>query len=89
MTAAHNPDLVLLDIVLGDEDGRDVLRELQNDKRRSYDISHWSSLESERIGGAQARSRRLHVVEAFSLGEVSARIESVLGVLGELQAARD
>lgn len=77
MIAAHNPDLVLLDIVLGDEDGRDVLRELQMISDVPTIFLTGRGLESERIAGLKLGADD-YVVKPFSLGEVSARIESVL-----------
>ncbi|MGA2432417.1 MAG: response regulator transcription factor [Acidimicrobiales bacterium] len=77
LTATHNPELVLLDIVLGSEDGRDVLRELRLISDVPTIFLTGRGLESERIAGLKLGADD-YVVKPFSLGEVSARIESVL-----------
>jgi two-component system, OmpR family, phosphate regulon response regulator PhoB len=75
--ASHEPDLVLLDVVLGDEDGRDLLQEL----RRVSDIPviflTGRGLETDRIAGLKMGADD-YVVKPFSPRELSARIESVL-----------
>ena len=76
-TAAFGPDLVLLDIVLGAEDGRDVLRELRLISDVPVIFLTGRGLESERITGLKLGADD-YIVKPFSLGEVSARIESVL-----------
>jgi DNA-binding response OmpR family regulator len=75
--AAREPDLVLLDIVLGEEDGRDVLRELRHFSDVPTIFLTGRGLESERIAGLKMGADD-YIVKPFSLGEVSARIESVL-----------
>jgi len=77
LTATQNPDLVLLDIVLGSEDGRDVLRELRLISDVPTIFLTGRGLESERIAGLKLGADD-YIVKPFSLGEVSARIESVL-----------
>ena len=77
LTATLSPDLVLLDIVLGDEDGRDVLRELRLISDVPTIFLTGRGLESERIAGLKLGADD-YIVKPFSLGEVSARIESVL-----------
>src|ERR1017187_7133792 len=76
-TSALSPDLVLLDIVLGSEDGRDVLRELRLISDVPTIFLTGRGLESERIAGLKLGADD-YIVKPFSLGEVSARIESVL-----------
>ena len=76
-TSAMEPDLVLLDIVLGTEDGRDVLRELRLISDVPVIFLTGRGLESERIAGLKLGADD-YIVKPFSLGEVSARIESVL-----------
>jgi DNA-binding response OmpR family regulator len=76
-TSAFGPDLVLLDIVLGAEDGRDVLRELRLISDVPVIFLTGRGLESERITGLKLGADD-YIVKPFSLGEVSARIESVL-----------
>ncbi len=75
--AAHEPDLVLLDIVLGDEDGREILREMRFVSDVPTIFLTGRGLESERIAGLKLGADD-YIVKPFSLGEVSARIESVL-----------
>ncbi len=76
-TSSMEPDLVLLDIVLGTEDGRDVLRELRLISDVPVIFLTGRGLESERIAGLKLGADD-YIVKPFSLGEVSARIESVL-----------
>lgn len=76
-TSALAPDLVLLDIVLGTEDGRDVFREIRLISDVPTIFLTGRGLESERIAGLKMGADD-YIVKPFSLGEVSARIESVL-----------
>ena len=76
-TSSGEPDLVLLDIVLGAEDGRDVLRELRLISDVPTIFLTGRGLESERIAGLKMGADD-YIVKPFALGEVSARIESVL-----------
>jgi DNA-binding response OmpR family regulator len=76
-TSSLAPDLVLLDIVLGTEDGRDVFRELRLISDVPTIFLTGRGLESERIAGLKMGADD-YIVKPFSLGEVSARIESVL-----------
>jgi DNA-binding response OmpR family regulator len=76
-TSSADPDLVLLDIVLGAEDGRDVLRELRLISDVPTIFLTGRGLESERIAGLKMGADD-YIVKPFALGEVSARIESVL-----------
>lgn len=75
--AQHEPDLVLLDIVLGDEDGREILREMRFVSDVPTIFLTGRGLESERIAGLKLGADD-YVVKPFSLGELSARIETVL-----------
>jgi len=75
--AQQAPDLVLLDIVLGTEDGRDVLRELRQLSDVPVIFLTGRGLESDRIAGLKMGADD-YVVKPFSLGELSARVESVL-----------
>ena len=75
--AERAPDLVLLDIVLGTEDGRDVLRELRQLSDVPVIFLTGRGLESDRIAGLKMGADD-YVVKPFSLGELSARVESVL-----------
>jgi DNA-binding response OmpR family regulator len=76
-TSTVEPDLVLLDIVLGAEDGRDVLREIRLMSDVPTIFLTGRGLEAERIAGLKLGADD-YIVKPFSLGEVSARIESVL-----------
>ncbi len=76
-TASMTPDLVLLDIGLGEEDGRDVLKEIRLISDVPTIFLTGRGLESERIAGLKLGADD-YIVKPFSLGEVSARIESVL-----------
>ncbi len=76
-TSSMEPDLILLDIVLGSEDGRDVLRELRLISDVPTIFLTGRGLEAERIAGLKMGADD-YIVKPFSLGEVSARIESVL-----------
>lgn len=75
--SANEPELVLLDIVLGSEDGREVLRELRLISDVPVIFLTGRGLETERIAGLKLGADD-YVVKPFSLGEVSARIETVL-----------
>ena len=76
-TASMMPDLVLLDIGLGEEDGRDILKEIRLISDVPTIFLTGRGLESERIAGLKLGADD-YIVKPFSLGEVSARIESVL-----------
>lgn len=75
--SSMEPDLVLLDIVLGSEDGRDVLKEIRLLSDVPTIFLTGRGLEAERIAGLKLGADD-YIVKPFSLGEVSARIESVL-----------
>jgi two-component system, OmpR family, phosphate regulon response regulator PhoB len=75
--SASEPDLVILDIVLGSEDGREVLRELRLISDVPTIFLTGRGLESERIAGLKLGADD-YMVKPFSLGEMSARIESIL-----------
>lgn len=77
LSSSMEPDLILLDIVLGSEDGRDVLGELRLISDVPTIFLTGRGLETERIAGLKMGADD-YVVKPFSLGEVSARIESVL-----------
>ena len=86
--AANEPDLVLLDIVLGDEDGRDILREMRFISDVPTIFLTGRGLESERIAGLKLGADD-YIVKPFSLGELSARIESVLRRTGSNAVERE
>jgi DNA-binding response OmpR family regulator len=75
--SVSEPDLVILDIVLGSEDGREVLRELRLISDVPTIFLTGRGLESERIAGLKLGADD-YMVKPFSLGEMSARIESIL-----------
>jgi DNA-binding response OmpR family regulator len=87
-TSALAPDLVLLDIVLGTEDGRDVFREIRLISDVPTIFLTGRGLESERIAGLKMGADD-YIVKPFSLGEVSARIESVLRRSNSSVASKD
>jgi two-component system, OmpR family, phosphate regulon response regulator PhoB len=77
MVATHQPDLVLLDVMMPARDGLDVL----NDLRKTSDVPVIlvSALgeEADRVLGLKMGADD-YVVKPFSAAELSARIESVL-----------
>ena len=77
-TALEEPDLVLLDIVLGEEDGRDVLRELRLVSDVPVDLPH-RPRPRDPSGSPDSSSARTTTSSSPSrLPEVTARIETVL-----------
>lgn len=75
--SSMEPDLVILDIVLGSEDGRELLGELRLISDVPVIFLTGRGLETERIAGLKLGADD-YIVKPFSLGEVSARIESIL-----------
>jgi two-component system phosphate regulon response regulator PhoB len=75
--AGREPDLVLLDVVLGQEDGRELLRELRTLSDVPVVFLTGRGLETDRIAGLRMGADD-YVVKPFSPGELAARIESVL-----------
>jgi DNA-binding response OmpR family regulator len=75
--SSMEPELVLLDIVLGVEDGREILRDLRSISDVPVIFLTGRGLETERIAGLKLGADD-YIVKPFSLGEVSARIETVL-----------
>jgi DNA-binding response OmpR family regulator len=71
------PSLLLLDIVLGNEDGRDILREVRQISDVPAIFLTGRGLESDRIAGLKMGADD-YIVKPFSLAELSARIETVL-----------
>jgi DNA-binding response OmpR family regulator len=88
--AQSEPDLLLLDIVLGADDGREVLREVRTMSDVPVIFITGRGLESDRIAGLKMGADD-YLVKPFSLGELSARIESVLrrtsGTHGRVEGA--
>ena len=75
--AAPDADLVLIDILLGDEDGRDLLRELRQISDVPVVFLTGQGHEMDRIAGLKMGADD-YIVKPFSSGELSARVESVL-----------
>ena len=75
--AAPEADLVLIDIVLGDEDGRDLLTELRQISDVPVVFLTGRGHEMDRIAGLKMGADD-YIVKPFSPGELSARVESVL-----------
>lgn len=73
----REPDLVLLDIVLGGEDGRDILRELRCVSDVPVVFLTGRGLEMDRVAGLKMGADD-YVVKPFSPAELTARIESLL-----------
>lgn len=86
--SAALPDLVLLDIVLGKEDGREVFRELRLLGDVPTIFLTGRGLETDRVAGLKMGADD-YMVKPFSLAEVSARIESVLRRATGSALARD
>ncbi|MCU1490032.1 MAG: two component transcriptional regulator, winged helix family [Acidimicrobiaceae bacterium] len=75
--AVREPDLVLLDVVLGGEDGRDLLHELRLMGNAPAVFLTGRGLEMDRIAGLRMGADD-YIVKPFSPGELSARIANVL-----------
>jgi DNA-binding response OmpR family regulator len=75
--ATGPPDLVLLDVVLGGEDGRDLLVKLREKSDVPAVFLTGRGLEMDRIAGLRMGADD-YIVKPFSRGELSARIETVL-----------
>jgi DNA-binding response OmpR family regulator len=75
--AERAPDLVLLDVVLGGEDGRDLLVQLRQKSDVPAVFLTGRGLEGDRIAGLRMGADD-YIVKPFSRGELSARIETVL-----------
>jgi DNA-binding response OmpR family regulator len=71
------PDLVLLDVALGSEDGRELLREIRCLSDVPVVFLTGRGLEIDRIAGLRMGADD-YVVKPFSPGELTARIETVL-----------
>lgn len=75
--SSHKIDLTLLDITLELDDGRDVFRELRLVSDVPIIFLTGLAHESDRIDGLKMGADD-YIVKPLSLGEISARIESVL-----------
>ena len=82
------PDLVLLDVVLGGEDGRDLLVKLRQKSDVPAVFLTGRGLEGDRIAGLRMGADD-YIVKPFSRGELSARIETVLRRARPAPAAPD
>jgi DNA-binding response OmpR family regulator len=84
--ASWDPDIVLLDIMLGDEDGRELLGQM----RRLSDVPvvflSGRGHEVDRIAGLKSGADD-YLVKPFSPGELAARMEAVLRRSGSRQQA--
>ncbi len=79
MSAEHNPDLVVLDIMLPGIDGLEVMRRLHegDSPRPAVILLTAKGEESDRIVGLR-RGADDYVVKPFSPGELVARVQAVL-----------
>ena len=75
--AAEEADLVLLDVTLGTEDGRELLGELRYLSDVPIVFLTGRGLEVDRIAGLKMGADD-YIVKPFSPGELTARVESVL-----------
>ena len=76
-TLHHDHDLVLLDVGLGDDDGRDVLARIREAGDLPVIMLTGAGEETDRIVGLKLGADD-YVTKPFSPGELVARIESVL-----------
>jgi DNA-binding response OmpR family regulator len=77
LARSEAPDLVLLDLMLPDRDGRDVCRELRRESSVPIIMVTARGTESDRIVGLELGGDD-YVGKPFSVGEVAARIRAVL-----------
>ena len=82
---ARQPDLVLLDVMLPDGDGRDVLRELRQLSRVPVVMLTARGEEMDRVLGLELGADD-YVTKPFSAAELVARIRAVLRRTGEARA---
>ena len=80
--AARPPDLVLLDLMLPDIDGRDVCRALRESSQVPIIMLTARGLETDRVVGLELGADD-YVVKPFSFAELAARIRAVLRRGGE------
>jgi two-component system response regulator RegX3 len=73
----RSPDLVLLDIMLPDGDGRDLLREIRNTSRTPVIMVTARGQEMDRVIGLELGADD-YVAKPFSAAELVARIRAVL-----------
>jgi two-component system, OmpR family, response regulator RegX3 len=77
LIAALDPDVVLLDLALPDQDGRDVCRELRRGSDIPIIMITASGTVTDRVVGLELGADD-YVVKPFAVGEVVARIRAVL-----------
>jgi two-component system response regulator RegX3 len=75
--SAHPPDLVLLDVMLPDGDGRDVLREIRQRSRAPVVMLTARGEEMDRVLGLELGADD-YVTKPFSSAELIARMRAVL-----------
>jgi two-component system, OmpR family, response regulator RegX3 len=74
---AREPDLVLLDVMLPDGDGRDLLREIRTTSRTPVVMLTARGEERERVLGLELGADD-YVTKPFSAAELAARVRAVL-----------
>ncbi|HEY7002767.1 MAG TPA: response regulator transcription factor [Gaiellaceae bacterium] len=77
MFSTHQPDLVLLDVMLPDGDGRDVLREIRQRSRTPVVMLTARGQEMDRVLGLELGADD-YVTKPFSSAELVARMRAVL-----------